>query len=783
MKLLIVDDHPADRELLRAYLEGESHTVVEAVDGVEALRLLSRERVDAVISDILMPNMDGFQLCLEVRKSESFRALPFIIRTGTYTELADRRLAASIGADCYLLKSTPAEVIFAALREIVGKAGEHREAGPAPTDEATVFKQYNAVLVAKLESKNAALTRANEELRAGEERFRQLAENIREVFWLSDPAGDALLYVSPAYETVWGRTPDSLYDSPRAWLEAVHPEDRERVSAAVRTKRITGTYDEEYRIIRPDGTLRWIRDRAFRVRNATGGVYRIAGVAEDITERKRLEEQSQETAKMEIMAAANERLQSEVAERRRTEDQIGQFFTTAINLHCVAGFDGRFKRLNPAWERLTGFTTDELMTMPYLELVHPEDRAAARGEVEKLGRGGATIDYEQRLRCKDGTYRWTLWSAAALLDQQVFLASGHDITGRKQAEAARSESEAQLQAFIDNSTALIFMKDTAGRYLHVNFQFLRMFQVTREQVLGKTDQEIFPAAQAAAFQTADRKVFRSGRPLEVEEAAQYGDGPHVSLVSKFPLRNAAGQVYALCGIATDITARKRAERELRQMAGRLLRLQDQERRVLGHELHDTTAQGLAALEINLTALRKLARHMPAKSRELLRDSVVLAARSAREIRTLSYTLRPPLLEEMGLSAALRTHVRGFASRSGIKCRLTLPRKLGRLPADLELALFRIVQEALANVHRHAGSKVATIRLRQNPRRLVLEIADQGQGMPASAMENFLAAKATLGIGLAGMRERARQLGGDIVIRSTPGDTRVRAELPSTLLSP
>jgi PAS domain S-box-containing protein len=127
---------------------------------------------------------------------------------------------------------------------------------------------------------------AEEALRESQERFRQLAENIREVFWLTDPAKMQMLYISPGYEEIWGRTCESLYAEPKSWLDAIHPGDRARVLEAALTKQVLGTYDEEYRIVRPDGSIRWIRDRAFPIRDQAGTVYRLAGVADDITERR-----------------------------------------------------------------------------------------------------------------------------------------------------------------------------------------------------------------------------------------------------------------------------------------------------------------------------------------------------------------------------------------------------------------------------------------------------------------------------------------------------------------
>jgi two-component system cell cycle sensor histidine kinase/response regulator CckA len=143
--------------------------------------------------------------------------------------------------------------------------------------------------------------RAEEVLRENEERFRQLAENIQEVFWMTDVAKNQMIYISPGYEKIWGRCPDELYHAPQLWLEAVHFEDRERIKAAMVTKQATGAYDEEYRIQRPDGTLRWVRDRAFPVRDTEGKVYRIVGIAEDITRHRELEEQFRQVQKMEAV--------------------------------------------------------------------------------------------------------------------------------------------------------------------------------------------------------------------------------------------------------------------------------------------------------------------------------------------------------------------------------------------------------------------------------------------------------------------------------------------------
>lgn len=174
--------------------------------------------------------------------------------------------------------------------------------------------------------------RAEEVLRESEERFRQLAENIQEVFWMTDPRKDQMLYISPGYEEIWGRTCESLYASPQSWLDAIHPEDRNRILEAALTKQVRGDYDEEYRITRPDGSIRWIRDRAFPVRDKFGEVYCIVGVAEDITRRKQDEETIRHLAYYDILtglpnrALFNDRLALALAHAHRNQQKLAILF-------------------------------------------------------------------------------------------------------------------------------------------------------------------------------------------------------------------------------------------------------------------------------------------------------------------------------------------------------------------------------------------------------------------------------------------------------------------------
>jgi signal transduction histidine kinase len=225
----------------------------------------------------------------------------------------------------------------------------------------------------------------------------------------------------------------------------------------------------------------------------------------------------------------------------------------------------------------------------------------------------------------------------------------------------------------------------------------------------------------------------------------------------------------------EIAERTQVEESLRLLSARLLRVQDEERQRLARDLHDSTAQGLAALTMNLAVTQERRGDLDERTRNALEECDALAQRCSKEIRSLAYLLHPPLLEEVGLVAALRWCAEGFAKRSGISVDVDLPPDFGRLPMDVENALFRIVQECLTNVQRHSGSPTARIRLVRNPHWVSLEVRDQGRGMPAGIADRRDAVE-SLGVGLLGMRERVRQLGGLLRIDSTGQGATVRVEI-------
>ena len=231
---------------------------------------------------------------------------------------------------------------------------------------------------------------------------------------------------------------------------------------------------------------------------------------------------------------------------------------------------------------------------------------------------------------------------------------------------------------------------------------------------------------------------------------------------------------AVANLRKEISERERAEQTLRELSVRLLQTQDDERRRIARELHDSTGQKLAALAMNLSLIGKSAETLDARARKALTESLALLDRSSRDIRTLSYLLHPPLLDERGLTAAVRWFADGFSQRSGVQVKLELPPDLERLPEEIEIALFRIVQEGLTNTHRHSGSSTATIRLMVDQNHVQLEMRDAGKGLPKRRSDGYVA---PLGVGITGMRERVKQLGGQMEMASDSEGTRVRVVLP------
>ena len=244
------------------------------------------------------------------------------------------------------------------------------------------------------------------------------------------------------------------------------------------------------------------------------------------------------------------------------------------------------------------------------------------------------------------------------------------------------------------------------------------------------------------------------------------------------------------GLEKEVAERKEAERKLlaserslRELSSHLLRLQDEERRRLGRDLHDSVGQYLAVLKMGLDSLKGDMEASGDAADSRILECVALAEESIKEVRTISYLLYPPMLEEMGLKTAIPWYLEGFGKRSGIETKLEMPAESVRLPRDVEVAVFRVLQESLTNVHRHSQSPSAHVRMQIKDGTILLEIKDCGKGLPKDFLEETRESSGTLGVGLRGMRERMRQLGGHLELSSSALGTTVLARVPCEEVRP
>jgi signal transduction histidine kinase len=233
---------------------------------------------------------------------------------------------------------------------------------------------------------------------------------------------------------------------------------------------------------------------------------------------------------------------------------------------------------------------------------------------------------------------------------------------------------------------------------------------------------------------------------------------------------------ALTRLKTEIATREQTEEQLRQLSLRLMTLQDEERRRIARDLHDTTGQTLSAMKMTIALLEEMARSLPGCP-QLIQEMTGLTDQALKEVRTTSYLLHPPLLDEAGILSAIRWFVDGFAKRSGIEVACEIPERMERPSPHHELVLFRVLQESLTNVHRHSGATAASVRFEQETDQLRLEIADNGKGISPDRLSRMREAGSPAGVGISGMRERVRELGGYLEIRSAANGTTVSVVVP------
>ena len=324
-----------------------------------------------------------------------------------------------------------------------------------------------------------------------------------------------------------------------------------------------------------------------------------------------------------------------------------------------------------------------------------------------------------------------------------------------------------------------------------NSDMSKLLYVSRsyEEIWGRTIKSFYanPLSFLEGLHEDDRERVKelvqgliAGTPIESVECRVIRPDGSIRWVEcrGFPVLDSTGKRYRIVGSAQDITKRKQAEEDLDLLSGRILQLQDEERRRIARDLHDSTGQCMVALETNLGLLQNSLPSAAKKERIMLHECQELVSQAIHEMRTLSYLLHPPMLDETGLGDAIRHYVGGFTKRTGIQVELEVDPLFGRLKGDVELALFRVVQESLANIHRHSGSRLVKILLERHSDRVTVEVRDTGRETSKEDPSTSAGMPIEKGVGISSMKERVKLIGGHLLIDFGASGTRVRVTVPT-----
>jgi PAS domain S-box-containing protein len=496
------------------------------------------------------------------------------------------------------------------------------------------------------------------------------------------------------------------------------------------------------------------------------------------------------------------------------------FHHAAVGLAHV-DMDGRFVRVNPKFAQILGYRSEEMVAMTFMQIAEPDTAVKDLIGLRDL-LNGSTDSYsrDKRYLRKDGSHVWCNVNVSLLRSpdgtNDCFVAVLHDISARKQTEEDLARTNELLSIsqvaggtgsfeWIIPENALTWSENHIKMFGLRPAAFDGSFAAWRRCLLPEDLAKVEAQIQTA-FSERREEWLTEYRIIRADSAQERW------ITSRGRIAyDSRGKALLMIGVSIDITERKLVEEELlrsrdhleqhvhqrttelvqktlemseqarqldqanaslRELSARILHLQDEERRRIASHLHDSTGSWITALSMNLSVLQTDSSNLSAKSKTVLADSLEILRDMSNDLRTVSHLLHPPLLDEMGLQSALRWFVEEFSKRSKIPVEVELAPNLGRLSRECETAIFRVVQEALTNVHRHSGSPRASICITRQDQQISLEVRDWGVGIPALKGGSH----ARPGVGVQGMRERIHQLGGNFEIRRNPdGGTSVIAK--------
>lgn len=614
-------------------------------------------------------------------------------------------------------------------------------------------------------------TVAEQSLRASEARRALALEGAHLGTWDWNLRSGEVIRDATWFELL-GLEPDDNRDL-NFWRNRVHPEDLQEIDRLweVHFKDQTRPFRAEFRIRHRSGEWRGMVSHGRIVERDAMGPIRACGINQDVTERRRFEDE----------LTSSERFSRLLLESHRD---------------CVALLDGSgcMLYMNPAGLKRMGVEKpDAVLGWSWINLWAEEQREQIR-ENARLACAGQVAEFQSRCRPDSALPGWwdvLLSPVAPVSDGPArILAVAREITHIREQEERRQEAieRERLQTILENLNEGIVIAEPDGRIRFMNRAAVLMYGLDTAAPEGLRCEDMFEAVEAIDFpgqedSSSDRLLARAARgeafsDIETRLRNRRNGRLWIASCGSTPVRSASGELILAVLSLRDVTGGRRAAGEiqaantiLHNLSGQLLRLQDEEHRRIARELHDGTVQTLSAALMNLSvlsespALRELRyeRTLVSRTQDFMNQSV-------KELRTLSYLLHPSVLDELGLVPAVRSWLDGFTERTGIPVDISMPSPMSRLSPEVETALFRIIQEALGNIHRHAHASNASVRLEIENCTINLEITDDGRGFdPARANRKA-------GVGLPGMRERAVQLGGSLAVASQPGKTVIRVVL-------
>jgi PAS domain S-box-containing protein len=590
---------------------------------------------------------------------------------------------------------------------------------------------------------------------------RALSEQAR----LLDLSNDAILVRDADNRiTYWNRAASELYGFTREealgritheLLQTKFPAPIDKIEEKLRRNE---RWSGELVHIRKDGTeviviSRWVLDR-----KADGNPSCILETNNDITQQKHTERAL-----------------------RESEERFRAIVETTPECVKLVSADGTLLHMNSSGLQMLGARrAEEVVGKSIYNLVVPDDRERYQMFNESICRGEqGSLQFQ--IIGLDGKRRHMETHAAPLRNPDgtvVHLAVSSDISQRIQADQALRESEQRYRVVTDAAPIMVWMSGLDKLCYYFNKGWLDFVGRPLEREVGHGWAEnVHPDDFDRCLQLY-LNCFDARRPFEMQYRLRHHSGQYRWILDCGVPRYAPdGTFEGYVGGCLDIHDQKTAEEKARRadVSFQLMKIQDEERRHIARELHDTAGQTLTVLGLHLAELVQLAgQSAPELAREAkqIEDAV---QQLHREIRTASYLLHPPLLDEAGLNSAIGWYVEGLLERSGLDVHLDISPEVGRLPRDMELVIFRLVQECLTNIHRHSGSKTASIGISRKSEQVTLDIRDQGRGMSPERLAEIHAGRS--GVGTRGMRERLLQFEGTVNFESSTSGTRVFATIP------